>query len=136
MRRWPTLWKASGASASRSFARRGRGSCSAATTSAPQAGAYSNGATSSQNGPYTDTFALDVTHAADDSAALTFNYGSGATCTLSGALAQFGQLYDMPGARRRASARTARRDAADRAANCRRRRLAVKLQYVVTVHSD
>jgi hypothetical protein len=32
------------------------------------------------------------------SAALTFSYGSGATCTLTGALAQFGQLYDMPGA--------------------------------------
>ena len=63
-----------------------------------QAGAYSNCVTSSQNGPYTDHFALDVTHAVNGSAALTFTYGSGATCTLSGALAQFGQLYDMPGA--------------------------------------
>ena len=63
-----------------------------------QAGAYSNCATTSQNGPYTDTFSLDVTHAVDGSAVLTFTYGSGATCALSGALAQFGQLYDMPGA--------------------------------------
>ena len=63
-----------------------------------QAGAYSNCATSSQNGPYEDTFALNVTHAVNGSAALTFTYGSGATCTLSGNLAQFGQLYDMPGA--------------------------------------
>jgi len=64
-----------------------------------QAGAYSNCATASQNGPYEDTFALSVTHAVNGSATLTFMYGSGATCTLSGDLAQFGQLYDMPGAR-------------------------------------
>jgi hypothetical protein len=63
-----------------------------------QAGAYSNCATASQNGPYEDTFALSVTHAVNGSGALTFTYGSGATCTLSGDLAQFGQLYDMPGA--------------------------------------
>lgn len=63
-----------------------------------QAGAYSNCAASAQNGPYTDTYALDVTHAVNGSATLTFTYGSGATCTLSGSLAQFGQLYDMPGA--------------------------------------
>ena len=63
-----------------------------------QAGAYSNCATASENGPYEDTFALNVTHAVNGSAALTFTYGSGATCTLSGNLAQFGQLYDMPGA--------------------------------------
>lgn len=63
-----------------------------------QSGAYSNCPTASQNGPYTDTFTLDATHAVNDSATLKFAYASGATCTLSGALAQFGQLYDMPGA--------------------------------------
>jgi hypothetical protein len=63
-----------------------------------QAGTYSNCATSAQNGPYTDTFALEVTHAVNGSAVLDFTYGSGATCMLSGTVAQFGQLYDMPGA--------------------------------------
>ncbi|HKU87097.1 MAG TPA: hypothetical protein VJV77_12250 [Casimicrobiaceae bacterium] len=63
-----------------------------------QAGSYSNCAESSQNGTYQDTFSLDVTHAVNGEAALTFAYKSGATCTLSGTLGQFGQLYDMPGA--------------------------------------
>jgi hypothetical protein len=63
-----------------------------------QSGAYSSCAQSSQNQGYTDTYRLNVTQAANGSAALTFVYDSGATCTLTGTLQQFGQLYDLPGA--------------------------------------
>ncbi|HTR58779.1 MAG TPA: hypothetical protein VMM27_11440 [Casimicrobiaceae bacterium] len=57
-----------------------------------QAGAYSNCNNSGQNGPYTDTYTLDVTQA-NGAATFTFNYTSGATCTMAGSLQQAGQLY-------------------------------------------
>jgi hypothetical protein len=61
-----------------------------------QTGAYSGCNTSANNGPYTDKFSLSVAQSASGSATLTFTYDSGATCTLSGVLQQYGQLYDMP----------------------------------------
>jgi hypothetical protein len=63
-----------------------------------QAGAYSSCATSSNNGAYTDTYLLTVSHATSGTATFTFVFDSGATCTLSGALEQHGQLYRIPGA--------------------------------------
>ncbi|HEX6138644.1 MAG TPA: hypothetical protein VF059_13395 [Casimicrobiaceae bacterium] len=59
-----------------------------------QGGSYSG---CSASGSYTDKYTLKVTQEAA-SATLTFTYDSGATCTLSGALQQYGQLYDMPAA--------------------------------------
>jgi hypothetical protein len=57
-----------------------------------QAGAYSNCNNGGQNGGYTDTYTLDVTQA-NGAATFTFNYTSGATCTMAGTLQQTGQLY-------------------------------------------
>jgi hypothetical protein len=63
-----------------------------------QVGAYTGCTDSSQNGGYTDTFALTVAQNTAGAATFTFAYGSNATCTLSGTLEQHGQLYRMPGA--------------------------------------
>lgn len=66
------------------------------TYSGTQQGAYS-GCTNSF--PYTDRFGLGVTHVAGSSLTFTFNYTDSAdSCTLSGALQQFGQLYQIPSA--------------------------------------
>ena len=62
-----------------------------------QNGTYSN-SSCMFNPFYTDRFTLGVTHAAGVSLAFTFNYESGMTCTLSGDLQQFGQLYSVPNA--------------------------------------
>jgi hypothetical protein len=62
-----------------------------------QTGIYSN--SSCMFSPfYTDRFSLGVAHAAGTSLTFTFNYESGMTCTLSGALQQLGQLYSVPNA--------------------------------------
>jgi hypothetical protein len=63
-----------------------------------QAGAYASCNTSSSNDPYTDTFTLTVAQTAGGNGTFTFVYGSGATCTLSGALEQHGQLYRIANA--------------------------------------
>jgi hypothetical protein len=62
-----------------------------------QTGSYSN---SSCNDPsaYKLRFRLGVTHVTGTSLTFTFNYENGLTCTLSGALQQFGQLYEIPNA--------------------------------------
>lgn len=62
-----------------------------------QSGHYSN-SSCTFNPFYADRFALGVTHAAGVSLTFTFNYESGMTCTLSGTLQQFGQLYSVPNA--------------------------------------
>jgi hypothetical protein len=62
-----------------------------------QAGAYSN-SNCNGSGAYTDRFRLGVTQVAGSSLTFTFNYESGITCTLSGSLQQFGQLYFIPSA--------------------------------------
>ncbi|MGH8712407.1 MAG: hypothetical protein ACREYB_00220, partial [Casimicrobiaceae bacterium] len=62
-----------------------------------QAGSYSN-TSCNDSFSYTDRFGLGVTHVAGSSLTFTFNYESGMTCTLSGALQQFGQLYSIPNA--------------------------------------
>jgi hypothetical protein len=62
-----------------------------------QSGAYSNSNCNSA-GAYKDRFALGVAHVAGSSLTFTFNYESGMTCTLSGSLQQFGQLYSVPSA--------------------------------------
>lgn len=59
-----------------------------------QSGSYSG---CSASGPYTDKYTLTVSQSAG-AATLTFTYDSGAMCTISGALQQYGQLFDMPGA--------------------------------------
>jgi len=63
-----------------------------------QAGGYTNCTSSSNNGAYTDTYTLTVAQTAGGTARLTFVYGSGATCTMSGPLEQHGQLYRIAGA--------------------------------------
>ena len=63
-----------------------------------QAGSYSNCVDSTQNRPYADTFSLSVAQTAGNVATFTFVYAFGATCTMSGALEQHGQLYRIPGA--------------------------------------
>lgn len=62
-----------------------------------QAGSYSNTGCNDSYA-YQDRFALGVTHVAGTSLTFTFNYESGTTCTLSGSLQQFGQLYFVPDA--------------------------------------
>ncbi|HEV2220116.1 MAG TPA: hypothetical protein VGV08_06130 [Casimicrobiaceae bacterium] len=62
-----------------------------------QAGGYSGCNSASANGPYSDNYSLAVSQTTT-SATLTFTYASGATCTISGATLQYGQLFDMPSA--------------------------------------
>ena len=62
-----------------------------------QSGAYAGCSDPSINGPYTDNYSLSVSQTTT-SATLTFTYASGATCTISGATRQYGQLFDMPSA--------------------------------------
>jgi hypothetical protein len=62
-----------------------------------QAGTYAGCSDPSIDGPYTDNYTLAVSQTAT-SATLTFTYASGATCTISGATQQHGQLFDMPDA--------------------------------------
>ena len=57
-----------------------------------QTGAYSSCSDSSLNSAYSDTYNLSVTHA-NGAATFIFTYASGATCTMAGTLAQYGQLY-------------------------------------------
>jgi len=57
-----------------------------------QTGTYSSCNDTSQNGPYSDTYNVSVTHS-NGNATFVFTYSSGATCTMAGALMQFGQLY-------------------------------------------
>ena len=61
-----------------------------------QVGGYT-GTGCTASGSYSDRYALSVTQSTT-SAALTFDYDSGAVCTITGALNQNGQLYDMPNA--------------------------------------
>ena len=49
-------------------------------------------------GAYTDNFNLNVTHVTGTSLTFHFAFASGLSCTLSGALQQFGQLYNLPSA--------------------------------------
>lgn len=61
-------------------------------------GAYQNsGGTCSAAGAYTDTYNLTVSQPGDGTVSFTFNFASGnpATCTLSGTLMQYGQLYSI-----------------------------------------
>jgi hypothetical protein len=60
-------------------------------------GAYSGGGCAMPGG-YQDTFNLQVSQAGNVSASFQFSFTGGVTCTLSGALAQYGQLYSIPSA--------------------------------------
>jgi len=62
-----------------------------------QSGAYT-GSSCPFSGSYTDTFNLAVAQPGDGTATFTFSYTSGISCTWSGTLVQFGQLYSMPNA--------------------------------------
>ncbi len=62
-----------------------------------QAGSYSN-TSCNDSYSYQDRFALGVTHVTGTTLTFTFDYESGTTCTLSGSLQQFGQLYQIPNA--------------------------------------
>jgi len=61
-----------------------------------QAGAYSGCSNAGNNGPYTDGFNLQVTQLTSGNVTFQFDYGSGLSCTLSGTLVQYGQLYTVP----------------------------------------
>ncbi|MDQ2964010.1 MAG: hypothetical protein M3R31_12785 [Pseudomonadota bacterium] len=60
-----------------------------------QAGAYSGCGSASS---YKDNFDLQVTQFDNGTATFQFTYTSGLSCTLSGTLAQYGQLYTIPSA--------------------------------------
>jgi len=60
-----------------------------------QSGAYSGCNSASNNGPYTDFFDLQVNQTGT-SVTFNFTYGGSLTCTMSGTLTQFGQLYTIP----------------------------------------
>ncbi len=62
-----------------------------------QAGAYTACSDAANNFSYSDNYSLAVSQTTT-SATLTFTYASGATCTISGATQQWGQLFDMPSA--------------------------------------
>jgi hypothetical protein len=61
-----------------------------------QSGAYSSCSNSGTNATYTDTFTLEVTQGANRSVTFQFSYASGVSCSLTGTLTQFGQLYTVP----------------------------------------
>jgi hypothetical protein len=63
-----------------------------------QAGAYSGCTSAGDNFLYKDNFDLQLTQLTDGNVTLTFNYTSGMSCTLSGALVQNGQLYSVASA--------------------------------------
>ena len=63
-----------------------------------QAGAYSGCSNSGGNGSYKDNFDLQLTHFDNGTATFQFTYTSGLSCTLSGTLTQYGQLYTIPSA--------------------------------------
>jgi hypothetical protein len=60
-----------------------------------QSGAYSGCSNTSNNGGYSDFFGLVVNQSTNGSVTFNFTYQS-FTCTMSGTLTQFGQLYTMP----------------------------------------
>jgi hypothetical protein len=60
-----------------------------------QSGTYSSCPNSSNNGGYSDFFSLQVNQSTSASVTFSFTY-QGVTCTLSGTLTQFGQLYTIP----------------------------------------
>jgi hypothetical protein len=54
--------------------------------------------TCNQPGEFTDTFTLGITQPGDGTATLAINYTSNLSCTFSGTLVQYGQLYSIPNA--------------------------------------
>jgi hypothetical protein len=60
-----------------------------------QSGVYSACSSAANNTSYSDFFTLQVVQSTEGSVTFTFAY-QGLTCTLSGALTQFGQLYTIP----------------------------------------
>jgi len=61
-----------------------------------QSGMYSGCSSAANNGPYTDAFDLQVTQLTSGNVTFQFKYASGLSCTLSGTLVQYGQLYTVP----------------------------------------
>jgi hypothetical protein len=61
-----------------------------------QSGAYSGCTNTSNNGGYSDFFNLQVNQSTNGSVTFNFTYEGSLTCTMSGTLTQFGQLYTMP----------------------------------------
>ena len=66
----------------------------AGTYTGGQAGTYSG----CGNNSYKDNFDVQVTQFDNGTATFQFTYTSGLSCTMSGALAQYGQLYTIPNA--------------------------------------
>ncbi|HXX86656.1 MAG TPA: hypothetical protein VEN29_22085 [Casimicrobiaceae bacterium] len=66
-----------------------------------QSGAYSGCTNSANNGPYSDYFDLQVTQLTSGSVTFQFDYlfdNPELTCTFTGTLVQYGQLYTVPSA--------------------------------------
>jgi hypothetical protein len=63
-----------------------------------QSGAYSGCTSTADNAAYTDAFNLQVTQLTSANVSFQFMYASGLSCTLSGALVQYGQLSTVPAA--------------------------------------
>lgn len=64
-----------------------------------QSGMYSGCTNSSNNGPYADYYDLQVTQSTDGTVTFVFDYlfdSPELTCTLSGTLVPYGQLYTVP----------------------------------------
>jgi hypothetical protein len=61
-----------------------------------QSGAYSGCTSTGDNATYTDAFNLQVTQPTSGNVTFQFTYASGLSCTLTGMLVQYGQLYTVP----------------------------------------
>ena len=61
-----------------------------------ESGAYSACSSTANNSAYTDKFTLQLTQASAASATLQFSYESGLSCTFTGTLVQYGQMYTIP----------------------------------------
>jgi hypothetical protein len=63
-----------------------------------ESGVYSSCSANPQNGSYIDRYDLSVTQNTGGNVSFFFNYVGGLSCTFTGSLQQFGQLFLVPNA--------------------------------------